>query len=108
RYPSAECGGRATPGRPGFRGPVVRRAGLPGEPPGAAGADRFMTTSLADFREQVRTFIRDNAPRTDMRDGLRMPSCPEEEDALRAWYRALFDAGLLGGAWPRSWGGDPG
>lgn len=60
-----------------------------------------------DFRRAVRDFVHAHAPRSDVRDGLRVPADAAEEAALREWYRALFAAGLLGAGWPSEWGGDP-
>lgn len=64
------------------------------------------TTDVGSFRSAVRAFVTEHAPRSDVRDGLRVPADPTEEQARR-WYAALFDAGLLGGGWPPRWGGDP-
>ena len=43
----------------------------------------------------------------EMREGHRAPTNNDEEAALRAWYHALYEHGLLGASWPEAWGGDP-
>jgi alkylation response protein AidB-like acyl-CoA dehydrogenase len=74
------------------------RSALEGSRPGLPGTEAF--------REQVRSVIAENAP-PPSREGHRAPTSPEEEAALRSWYRSLFSAGLLGAAWPQEWGGRP-
>lgn len=60
----------------------------------------------ARFRERVRSVIAEHAP-GPTREGHRAPTSPEQEAALRAWYRTLYDEGLLGADWPTEWGGRP-
>jgi alkylation response protein AidB-like acyl-CoA dehydrogenase len=57
------------------------------------------------FREQVRAFLRDNAPSLPVRAGFRSPDDEEEQRTLLAWRAALYDAGYLGADWPPEWGG---
>jgi alkylation response protein AidB-like acyl-CoA dehydrogenase len=47
------------------------------------------------FRKQVRTWLEQNLPKTEIRN---------LEDR-RAWHRKLFDAGYLGMGWPKEYGG---
>jgi alkylation response protein AidB-like acyl-CoA dehydrogenase len=55
------------------------------------------------FREEVRTFIRDNLP-TDIRDRMRLGHGPRKEDTVR-WQRILNKKGWAGLSWPKEWGG---
>ncbi len=61
----------------------------------------------AAYRERVRTFIAEQAPRHDCLEGLRAPADAQEEGRLRGWYAALYAQGLLGADWPEHLGGDP-
>jgi alkylation response protein AidB-like acyl-CoA dehydrogenase len=58
-----------------------------------------MSTDLDDYRREVRAWLRD-AP---------VPAPPRSEEerftSQRAWQRVLYDAGYVGLAWPREWGG---
>jgi alkylation response protein AidB-like acyl-CoA dehydrogenase len=63
---------------------------------------------LVQYREDVRSFIRQLAPRNDVQDGVRAPETEDDERRLREWYHQLFSAGYLGGGWPVEWGGRPG
>jgi alkylation response protein AidB-like acyl-CoA dehydrogenase len=74
------------------------RAALDVERAGIAGTE--------DFRRHVRAVIADNHP-PRAREGHRAPTTPQQEAQLRAWYRTLYDTGLLGGWWPEEWGGSP-
>ena len=67
----------------------------------------LLTPAADEFRESVREFVRQHAPRSDVRDGLRVPADTDEERTLRRWYADLFSAGLLGAGWPAEWGGEP-
>ncbi|WP_405181921.1 acyl-CoA dehydrogenase family protein [Nocardia sp. NBC_01377] len=58
----------------------------------------------ADFRHRVREVIARHRPH-EAREGHRAPESPEQERALRDWYRTLYDEGLLGASWPSVWGG---
>jgi alkylation response protein AidB-like acyl-CoA dehydrogenase len=63
---------------------------------------RFSPDEIA-FREEVRTFIRDNLP-TDIRDRMRLGHSPRREDTVR-WQRILNKKGWAGLSWPKEWGG---
>ena len=39
------------------------------------------------------------------KEGVRAPTSPEQERAIRTWLRSLYDAGYLGAGWPTEWGG---
>jgi alkylation response protein AidB-like acyl-CoA dehydrogenase len=58
------------------------------------------------FREHVRAVISAHAP-FQAREGHRAPSTAQDEAALRAWYRTMYETGLLGASWPGEWGGRP-
>jgi alkylation response protein AidB-like acyl-CoA dehydrogenase len=58
------------------------------------------------FREHVRSVIAQHAP-FEAREGFRAPSSPEQEAAMRTWYRTMYETGLLGAQWPEEWGGRP-
>jgi alkylation response protein AidB-like acyl-CoA dehydrogenase len=58
------------------------------------------------FRAHARRVIRAHAP-GEMREGHRAPTTDQDEAALRSWYRTLYDNQLLGGSWPKEWGGSP-
>ena len=58
------------------------------------------------FRLHAREIITKHMP-FEMREGHRAPTNGDEESALRAWYRTLYEHGLLGASWPEAWGGDP-
>ncbi|WP_081866243.1 acyl-CoA dehydrogenase [Blastococcus sp. URHD0036] len=60
-----------------------------------------------DVRRHVRSVIAESDP-PPAREGHRAPTTPEQEARLRAWYRTLYDTGLLGGWWPEEEGGSPG
>jgi alkylation response protein AidB-like acyl-CoA dehydrogenase len=61
-----------------------------------------------ELRMRVRDFIARNAPPGRFYDGLRVPRTADAERALRAWYAALFGAGLMGASWPAKYGGRAG
>ncbi len=75
------------------------RAALEGDRPAIAGTE--------EIRRHVRSVIAGSDPPA-AREGHRAPTTPEQEAHLRAWYRTLYDTGLLGGWWPEEWGGSPG
>ncbi|WP_405182693.1 acyl-CoA dehydrogenase family protein [Nocardia sp. NBC_01377] len=58
----------------------------------------------AGFRRRVREVIARHRP-YEAREGHRAPESPEQERALRDWYRILYDEGLLGASLPGEWGG---
>jgi alkylation response protein AidB-like acyl-CoA dehydrogenase len=64
-------------------------------------------TDDAEFRTEVRAFIAAHAPAGEWPDGVRVPRDADEERAIRAWFRDLYQAGYLGAGWPPEWGGRP-
>ena len=65
--------------------------------------DLRLTPEEIAFREEVRTFIRENLP-TDIRDHMRLGHPPRKEDTVR-WQRILNKKGWAGLSWPKEWGG---
>ena len=65
-----------------------------------------MRGEVEAFREEVRVFIAEHAPRI-YAEGVRAPRDAEEERAFRRWIASLYDAGYLGGGLPVEWGGRP-
>jgi len=65
--------------------------------------DLRFTPEETAFREEVRTFIRENLP-TDIRDRMRLGHGPRKEDTVR-WQRILNAKGWAGLSWPKEWGG---
>src|SRR3954453_18187095 len=63
---------------------------------------RFTPEELA-FREEVRTFIRDNLP-ADTRERRKLGHPPRKEDTVR-WQRILNAKGWAALSWPKEWGG---
>src|ERR1700712_4409636 len=63
---------------------------------------RFTPEEIA-FREEVRTFIRDNLP-ADTRDHMKLGHPPRKEDTVR-WQRILNAKGWAALSWPKEWGG---
>ena len=63
---------------------------------------RFTPEEIA-FREEVRTFIRENLP-ADIRDRMKLGHSPRKEDTVR-WQRILNAKGWAGLSWPKEWGG---
>ncbi len=64
--------------------------------------------TLDAFREEVRQWLEDNEPpRPDFKlpDSFLEVSSDEQFEHLRAWQRAVYDAGYLGMAWPVEYGG---
>jgi alkylation response protein AidB-like acyl-CoA dehydrogenase len=57
--------------------------------------DLSYTPEEETFRARVRKWLEENVPKES----------PRTLDALRAWQRKLNDAGLLGAAWPKEYGG---
>jgi len=63
---------------------------------------RFTPEELA-FREEVRTFIRENMP-ADTRDRMKLGHPPHKDDTVR-WQRILNAKGWAALSWPKEWGG---
>ena len=61
---------------------------------------------LDAHRSRVRSVIATSAPTAEAREGHRAPTTPEEEIALRQWYRTMFAERLSGAGWPQEWGGN--
>ncbi len=64
-----------------------------------------MSAQTTEYRTRVREFIADKAPAGHWYDGIRVPRDPDTERTVRQWYSDLFDAGYMGGSWPREFGG---
>jgi alkylation response protein AidB-like acyl-CoA dehydrogenase len=60
---------------------------------------------LDAHRKRVHSIVATSAPAAEAREGHRAPTDPNEEAALRQWYRAMFAEGLSGAGWPQEWGG---
>ncbi|CAO5242391.1 acyl-CoA dehydrogenase family protein [Frankia sp. AgKG'84/4] len=67
-------------------------------------ADVRVDVDVEAYRQRVRSFIAERGHRMDQ-EGVRVPRDAAEEQAIRGWLRALYDAGYLGGGWPPEWGG---
>ncbi|GAB91780.1 acyl-CoA dehydrogenase family protein [Gordonia rhizosphera] len=65
-----------------------------------------MTAELDEFRVEVRDFVQRHAPAIPPKAGVRSAEDTEELALLKEWTRALFEAGYIGGAWPREYGGN--
>jgi alkylation response protein AidB-like acyl-CoA dehydrogenase len=63
-----------------------------------------MRTDVEEFREEVRAFIDDRAPRLHQ-EGVRAPHDAAEGRQIRQWLASLYEAGYLGGGWPVECGG---
>ena len=63
---------------------------------------RFTPEEIA-FREEVRTFIRDNLPQ-DILARMKLGHSPSKEDIVR-WQRILNAKGWAALSWPKEWGG---
>lgn len=59
---------------------------------------------LDQLRTDVRAFIAEHSPGIKHHAGVRAPE-PEQVPAIRAFARALFSEGYLGGSWPVEYGG---
>ena len=64
------------------------------------------------FRQEFRTWLRDNAPKRTAKDsdgsedGLgAMNETAEDYGRRRAWHKKMFDAGWIGISWPKEYGG---
>lgn len=71
-------------------------------------ARNALPDDIDEFRRQVRNFIAAHAPVGSWPDGVRVPRDADTEATVRAWYAALFDAGLIGGGWSQQHGGRAG
>ncbi len=67
-------------------------------------ADVRTDADVEAYRQRVRSFIAERGHRMHQ-EGVRVPRDAAEEQAIRGWLRALYDAGYLGGGWPQEWGG---
>ena len=65
--------------------------------------DLRLTPEETAFREEVRTFIRENLP-ADIRDRMKLGHPPRKEDTVR-WQRILNQRGWAAYSWPKEWGG---
>jgi alkylation response protein AidB-like acyl-CoA dehydrogenase len=65
--------------------------------------DLRLTPEEIAFREEVRTFIRENLP-ADIRDRMKLGHAPRKEDTVR-WQRILNQKGWAAYSWPKEWGG---
>src|SRR6201994_2018237 len=63
---------------------------------------RFTPEELA-FREEVRTFIRENLP-ADIHAKMKLGHGPSKQDRV-TWQRILNKRGWAGLSWPKQWGG---
>jgi alkylation response protein AidB-like acyl-CoA dehydrogenase len=61
------------------------------------------TAEEAAFRSELRSWIEENLP--EELQGHRGGAARFEGDAMRAWSRALHDAGYAGLTWPKEYGG---
>ncbi|MFZ0889366.1 MAG: acyl-CoA dehydrogenase [Candidatus Binataceae bacterium] len=57
------------------------------------------------FRERVRKFLRENLPPGWGSPGFRPPEGTSQLQFLKDWQHQLYDAGFLGMAWPKEFGG---
>lgn len=64
-----------------------------------------MGSQLAAFREEVRAFIAEHAPRIPPRAGVRSAENEAELKALQEWTARLYEAGYAGTDWPAEFGG---
>ena len=65
--------------------------------------DLRFTPEETAFRDEVRTFIRDNLP-ADIRERMRLGYGARKEDTV-AWQRILNKRGWAAISWPEEWGG---
>jgi alkylation response protein AidB-like acyl-CoA dehydrogenase len=70
----------------------------------AVAVARRSASEDAAFRQHVRHVIADRSPFV-AREGYRAPETPEQESAMRGWYRTMYDSGLIGANWPPGLGG---
>jgi alkylation response protein AidB-like acyl-CoA dehydrogenase len=65
--------------------------------------DLRFTPEESAFREEVRTFIKENLP-ADIHHRMKLGHSPRKEDTVR-WQRILNAKGWAGLSWPKEWGG---
>jgi alkylation response protein AidB-like acyl-CoA dehydrogenase len=63
---------------------------------------RFTADELA-FRDELRTFFRDNLP-ADIRERMRLGHAPTKDDTV-AWQRILNRRSWAAYSWPKGYGG---
>ena len=73
----------------------------------AVAVARGSASEDAPFRQHVRDVIAERSPFI-AREGHRAPATPEQEAAMRGWYRTMYDTGLIGANWPPELGGRAG
>ncbi len=56
------------------------------------------------FRDEVRTFLRENLPEHIRDQVIRAPSYVSKED-VRLWHKILYEKGWIAPAWPKEYGG---
>ena len=57
------------------------------------------------FRKRVRDWLKANLPKREPDDSLSEYGNPERVKRLKAWQRALYDAGFVAMGWPKEYGG---
>jgi alkylation response protein AidB-like acyl-CoA dehydrogenase len=57
------------------------------------------------FRKRVREWLKANVPKREVDDSLSEYGNPERVKRLKAWQRALYDAGFVAMGWPKEYGG---
>lgn len=65
--------------------------------------DLELTASQAEFRDEVRRFVKDRLP-ADIRERLRLGHPPRKQDTV-TWQRILNEKGWAAPHWPREFGG---
>ncbi len=66
------------------------------------------SSELAEFREQVRAFLREQAPKPPkfkLPDSFMEVGTDAQFEYLRDWQAKVYDAGYLGLSWPTAYGG---
>jgi alkylation response protein AidB-like acyl-CoA dehydrogenase len=67
--------------------------------------DLGLTPSELQFRDELRTWLKSNAPAKGASASNTAESAAEFHKRLRDWQRKLFDSGYAGIAWPKEFGG---
>jgi len=68
--------------------------------------DFSYTTAELDFREEVRSWIKENVPGDYGSEAWPRPADPEEElQVRRDWMKKLYEGGWVGIDWPKEYGG---
>src|SRR5579885_327442 len=67
--------------------------------------DLSFTEEEERFRQRVRTFMQENLPEGWGKPGYKYPTGEASTQFQRQWTRRLHQAGFLGMAWPREYGG---